>query len=84
MDEEMRDIRETVEDNNRILRKLLAHQRYSTMISVFKWALIIGTALGAYYFLQPFIDQLLATYQALNGTFGPQNFLNFGSSSVTP
>lgn len=80
MDEEVQDIKETVEDNNRILRKLLAHQRYNTIISVFKWALIIGTALGTYYFLQPYVDQVLATYEVLNGTFGPQNFLNFGSS----
>lgn len=84
MDDEVQEIKETVEDNNRILRKLLAYQRYATMITVFKWALIVGTALGAYYFLQPVIDQVLATYQTLGGVFGPESFLNFGSSSTTP
>ncbi len=80
MEPEIQEIQETVEDNNRILRKLLAYQRYSTIISVFKWSLIIGTALGTYYFLQPVIDQVLATYQSLGGVFGPESFLNFGSS----
>lgn len=77
VDSKISEIETKVSDNNRILRKLLAHQRYLTLISVLKWVLIVGTALGAYYFLQPYIDQILLIYKDLGPILNPVgNFLN--------
>jgi hypothetical protein len=78
MDQELADLRELVEENNRILHKLLAHQRYATMVSVLKWGLIIGTAFGTYYLLQPYIDQVIKIYTSVDQSLGP--ILNPGRS----
>ena len=71
MEPDLAEIKELVEENNRIVRKLLSHQRYSTMISVLKWGLIVGAALGTYYFLQPYVDPFVNAYNSLHGVLNP-------------
>ena len=68
---DLQEVEQLARDNNRILHKLLAHQRYSTIISVLKWLLIIGTALGAYYAIQPYLDGALKAYQDLGVNVAP-------------
>ena len=36
--------------------------RISRIMSIAYWVLIIGSAVGAYYFIQPYIDQLMGIY----------------------
>jgi amino acid permease len=45
------------EENNKILRQMRRSMRWSSVLHVFYWILIIGSAFGAYYFLQPYINQ---------------------------
>jgi hypothetical protein len=52
-------------ENNRILHKLLSAQRWATFWSILRWLIIIGLSLGAYYYLQPYLDKLLATYSQI-------------------
>jgi uncharacterized membrane protein (DUF106 family) len=50
------------QDNNRMLKKLYNSMRWGRVLSIIYWALIIGSAFGAYYFLQPFIDEARNIY----------------------
>lgn len=50
------------QENNRMLHTLKRAMVWSRAISFLYWVLIIGSALGAYYFVQPFIDQLFSAY----------------------
>ena len=54
-------------ENNRILHKLLSAQRWAMFWSVLRWAIIIGLALGSYYYIQPYLDQLLQVYGQVSG-----------------
>ena len=56
---------ELVQDNNRILKKLLTAQRLGISIAVIKWVVIIGASVGIYYLFQPIIDQLKGVYSGL-------------------
>lgn len=58
-------IRKLTEENNQIVKSLRRLQRWASFWSVFRWVLIIGSALGAYYYLQPYIDQVWELYNAL-------------------
>ena len=49
-------------ENNDILRSMRRSQRVSRILSFLYWAFIIGSAVGAYYFIQPYIDQLMGAY----------------------
>jgi hypothetical protein len=50
------------EDNNKILRSMRNSMRWGRIMTVVYWILIIGISVGAFYFLQPYIDQVVKTY----------------------
>ena len=62
------------EENNKMLRRLQSNMRWGRFIHAVYWIIIIGSAFGAYYFLQPYIDQLLQIYgkvQTVGGSVSP-------------
>jgi hypothetical protein len=50
------------EENNKILRSMKRSQQWASVMRAVYWIFIIGSAFGAYYFLQPYIDQLKDVY----------------------
>ncbi len=50
------------EENNRILAKLYRSWWWSRAWKWFYWLVIVGVALGAFYFLQPYVDRLKQLY----------------------
>ena len=72
MDSEIRElVKESVEisrENNVLLEKLVWHQKVSSWLSYLKWIIIIGSTVGALYYLQPMMDNLLGQYKELLGT----------------
>lgn len=50
------------EDNNKMLRAMRRSQRISQFMSFLYWAIIIGSAIGAYYIIQPYVNQLMGAY----------------------
>lgn len=49
-------------ENKEMLKKLVAFQRFSQITRVVYWVVIIGIAIGAFYFIQPFFDSLFNIY----------------------
>jgi hypothetical protein len=66
----LQELAEKVEENNDILKSIRRSMRISRIFSFIYWAIIIGSAIGAYYLIQPYIDQLLSVYS------GASNDLN--------
>ena len=50
------------EENNDILRGIQSSMRLSRFMSILYWVVIIGASFGAYYFIQPYIDQIMGAY----------------------
>ncbi len=50
------------EENNRILKKIRRASLVSTIVRLSYWVIIIGLSFGAYYFIQPYIEQLGIVY----------------------
>ncbi len=63
----VRKIAERVEENNRLLRKLLSYQRLHRAWFLARWIVIIAAALGAYYYLQPLIGQFTQNLEESKG-----------------
>ncbi len=55
------------EENNHLLRKMHRAALWGRVFHFFYWVLIIGTSVGAYYFIQPYIDQLTQVYGGIKG-----------------
>lgn len=71
----LREIAEQTADNNRLLRKLVAAQRWAQLLVLLKWVIILGVAFGAYYYLQPLVEQVIETYRALGVSIPDANRL---------
>ncbi len=50
------------EENNKILQGIKRSMRIGRWWKIIYWTLVVGTALGAYYFIQPYIDQVISVY----------------------
>ena len=61
-----------VEENNEILNSIQRSMRFQRVMSVIYWIFIIGSAVGAYYLIQPYIDSLTGAYSGASDLF--QNF----------
>ncbi len=62
-------IEKKVDENNEILVKLLKAHRRRTIFTMAYWAIIILIALGAFYFVQPYVKSLIGVYSSI-GSLG--------------
>lgn len=82
MDPEMKKLLEEnlalAKENNEMLRKVRRLQKRGQLFTLFYWLMIIGIPLGLYYFLRPFLDQVINLYTG--GTSGYNEVMNFFNS----
>jgi len=57
------------QENNQILHSIKRSMWFARIMSILYWVLIIGSAVGAYYFIQPYIDQLMSIYGGAKSNF---------------
>ncbi len=55
--------------NHDLLKKIDRRQRYSMYWRTLTIIIAIGSALGVYYFLQPYVDQFVDVYSQVEKTF---------------
>jgi len=59
-------LKETLElskENNKMLLSMRRSMRIARMMSYIYWLFIIGSVVGAYYYIQPYLEQLLNIYE---------------------
>ncbi len=64
------------EENNGMLRSIKRSMRISSIVRGIYWLFIIGSAIGAIYLLQPYIDQFKEVYEGATSTY--ESIRNFG------
>ena len=57
------------EENNRILHSIQRSMRIARIMRVVYWLFIIGSAVGAYYLIQPYVDSLVGIYSSISEPF---------------
>lgn len=70
MERQLRETRALAERNNEILQKVHRSMVWSRVLWVVYWLILVGIAIGAFYFLEPYWDTLVETYESLRGQFG--------------
>lgn len=63
------EIYKLTEENNKYLRKIDRRQRYSMYWRIFMFMIAVGSALGIYYFLQPYFENIRDIYDQAQTTF---------------
>lgn len=64
------------EDNNNILHSMKRSMRLASIMRALYWIFIIGSAVGAYYIIQPYLGQLMDVYSGAGDVLN--NFKQFG------
>ncbi len=62
VEEELKRVRKLVERNNILLEKMQAAQRRAALMRLVYWVVVIGVAVVAYIYIEPYIDQLGEMY----------------------
>jgi uncharacterized protein involved in cysteine biosynthesis len=52
-------------ENHQILKRMQRARHWGRFFWFLKWLIVIGVTVWLYYYLQPIINQLFATYQSL-------------------
>lgn len=69
MDEDLRYmIKETktlVEENNKMLHAIQRRAKWGFVSRTIYWIVIIGVGVGAFYYVQPYVEKLLSVYDSL-------------------
>ncbi|MBU1246370.1 hypothetical protein KJ973_01140 [Patescibacteria group bacterium] len=63
--EQLAEMQKLARDNNKILRHIQRSAYVGIFFRILYWALIIGSMLGLYYYLQPFLDNIVETFNVL-------------------
>lgn len=69
--EERQMLREALElsrENNKIIRKMWRSFQWGRAVKAVYWIILIGATIGAFYFLQPYIETLQDVYGTLGAT----------------
>ncbi|MFA5840791.1 MAG: hypothetical protein WC847_00755 [Candidatus Paceibacterota bacterium] len=56
------------QENNHMLHKVRNVQKWATFWQMLKIFIIIGVALGAFYFLDPYLNKIVEVYNSISGT----------------
>jgi len=59
---------ELARENNKMLHKVRGVQKWAAFWSGLKIFIIIGIALGSFYFLEPYINKVTDLYNSISGT----------------
>ena len=72
------------EENNEILHSIRRTNRFSTVMRVLYWIVILVLSFGAYYFIQPYVTTMLGAYDQVKGSLqGVQNGVNDAQSAAS-
>ena len=72
------------EENNEILRSIRRTNRFSVIMRVLYWAIILVVSFGAYYFIQPYLETMLGAYDQIQGSLqGIQGGMNSAQNAAS-
>lgn len=60
---------ELTQENNKILKSMQRSIRWQRAMSIIYWVFIVGSAIGAYYLIQPYIDAVSGAYDGVKSGF---------------
>ncbi len=64
----MNELLELTRENNKILRGMQRSARVNRVFKLIYWGLIIASFVGTYYYIQPYLDQVLKLYNQASST----------------
>lgn len=68
---------ELTQENNDLLRSIKRGMFWSKIIRIIYWVIIVGAAVGIFYYIQPYLDGAINAYSGIKSSLqGFGNLLN--------
>lgn len=64
---ELKKLHDLGQENNKMLRTLKRYLYINSFFSILKWFVILAATLGTLYFIQPYVNQVVNTYDTFTG-----------------
>ncbi len=65
---ELEVIKELTIENNKMLHSIQRRARFGLIWKIIYWGFLIGATIGAFYFIQPYVDSLKEAYTGVQNT----------------
>lgn len=62
---QIKKLQQTVDENHAMLVSVQRRARLAILFSGLKWIVILGITFGSFFYLQPYLEQLMNTYTSL-------------------
>ena len=69
VDRQIAEVRKLTEENNEMLHKMKRTMRITAIFRTIYWVIVIGLAVGAYYVVQPYVEQAQSVYSNIDERF---------------
>ena len=69
----LQEVHELSAENSRILHGIKRSHRWSIVFRVIYWVIIIGISIGAFYYIQPYIDAVIKAYNGVQTSISKVN-----------
>ena len=77
LEEKLDRLSRTVEEDHKMIRSLYVRARLTSILRIVYLFIIIGTAIGAYYFIDPYLQKVAQVYEDVKTTKS-----NFSSNGI--
>jgi hypothetical protein len=67
LEERIAHLESELSENTRMVRSMYRAQKWGRIYRIIYWIVIIGLALGAFYFIQPYLQTLTNVYETVSG-----------------
>ncbi|HRH26050.1 MAG TPA: hypothetical protein PLF31_01090 [Candidatus Paceibacterota bacterium] len=67
LEERIAHLEQELGENTRMVRSMYRAQKWGRIYRVIYWIVIIGLALGAFYFIQPYLQAVTSVYETVSG-----------------
>jgi hypothetical protein len=65
LDKTLEELKILTQENNHLLHDLHRNLWWGRIFGFIRWAIIIGSAVGFYYYFQPLMNGMLGSYQTI-------------------
>lgn len=72
-DDQIDEISKKQEDILILVQKLWRAEKWRRFWTIFRYVIYIGVLLGAFYFVTPYVEKMIATVQQLQGVKSPED-----------
>jgi hypothetical protein len=70
LDQKLEEIKNLEQENHEMIKSIQRSMFWGRVFGIVRWVIIIGGTVGVFYYFQPIIDQLWATYREILQTLG--------------